>query len=79
MAQLMPLPLTISCSSEIEMVLVLAYLGNPGQSPEGRKMDVCVKYWFMFSMFLTMAGLLLLELFFICFVFFIFLHVLLLI
>jgi len=50
MAQLMPLPLTISCSSKSWLVrlppgfafLVLAHLGSPGQSPEGRKMVVIV-------------------------------------
>ena len=26
----------------IQIGLVLAHLGNPGQSPEGRKMDVCL-------------------------------------
>ena len=34
MAQLMPLPLTVSCSSKIQIgftFLVLAHLGNPGK------------------------------------------------
>ena len=34
MAQLMPLPLTVSCSNKIQIgfsFLVLAYLGSPGQ------------------------------------------------
>ena len=45
MAQLMPLPLTVSCFSKIQIgfnFMVPADLGNPGQSPEGRKTDVCV-------------------------------------
>jgi len=48
MAQLIPLPLTVSCFSEIQTgftFLVPAYLGNPGQKPESsRKMvaSVCV-------------------------------------
>jgi len=36
MAQLMPLPLTVSCFSEIEIgftFLVLAHLGSPGKGP----------------------------------------------
>jgi len=45
MAQLMPLPLTVSCFSKIQIGFtfpVPAYLANPGQSPEGRKRIVCV-------------------------------------
>ena len=45
MAQLMSLPLTASCFSKMQIgfnFLVPAYPGNPGQSPEGRKMDVCI-------------------------------------
>jgi len=45
MAQLMPLPLTVSCFNKIQIgftFLVPAHPGSPGQSPEGRKMDVCV-------------------------------------
>jgi len=45
MAQPMSLPLTVSCFSKIQIgftFLVPAYPGNPGQSPERRKMDVCV-------------------------------------
>jgi len=49
MAQLMPLPLTISCSSKSRLVhlpswfcLVLAHRGSPGQNPEGCKMVVVV-------------------------------------
>ena len=36
MAQLMPLPLTVSCSSKIQIgfnFLVLAHLGSPGKGP----------------------------------------------
>jgi len=42
MAQLMPLPLTVSCFSKIQICftfLVLAYLGSPGQRAVKR---VCV-------------------------------------
>jgi len=42
MAQLMPLPLTVSCSSKIQIgfaFLVLAYLGSPGKRAIER---VCV-------------------------------------
>jgi len=42
LAQLMPLPLTVSCSVKSRLVLVPAHWGNPGQSPEGRKMGMCV-------------------------------------
>jgi len=53
MAQMMPLPLTVSCFSKIQIgitFLVLAHPGNPGHSPEGHKMGVCVcwislMYW----------------------------------
>jgi len=44
-AQLMPLLLTVSCSSKIQIgftFLVPAHLGNPRQNPEGHKTDVCV-------------------------------------
>jgi len=43
MAQLIPLPLTVSCLSKIEIgftFLVLAYPGNCGQNPESSKTDV---------------------------------------
>jgi len=39
MAQLMPLPLTVSCFSEIQIgctFLVLAHPGSPGQGPVDR-------------------------------------------
>ena len=45
MAQLMPLPLTVSCFSKIQIgfaFLVLAHSGSPGQSAAKR---VCVYYW----------------------------------
>ena len=38
MAQLIPLPLTVSCSRKSKLVLVLpAHPGSAGQDPEGRK------------------------------------------
>ena len=43
-AQLMPLPLTVSCFSKIQIgftFLVLAYLGSPGQGPLNGKRYVC--------------------------------------
>ena len=43
MAQLMPLPLTVCCFSEIQIgfaFLVLAHPGSPGK--KGRLMGVCV-------------------------------------
>ena len=49
MAQLMPLPLTVSCFSKIQIgftFLVLAHLGSPGQRAVKR---VYVKYSFVFS------------------------------
>ena len=49
MAQLMPLPLTNSCSSKSRLVLLFwfyllvpAYPGSPGQNPESRKKVVVV-------------------------------------
>jgi len=44
-AQLMPLPLAVSCFSKIQIgftFMVTAHPGNSGQSPEGHEMDVCV-------------------------------------
>jgi len=44
MAQLMPLPLTVSCFSKIQIgftFLVLAYLGSPGKRAV-KRMCVCV-------------------------------------
>jgi len=46
MAQLMPLPITVSCFSQIQIgftFLILAHPGSPGQNPEGRKMVVVVE------------------------------------
>ena len=45
MAQMMPLPFTVSCFSKIQIgftFLVWTHPGNPRQSPEGCKTDVCV-------------------------------------
>ena len=45
MAQLMPLPLTVSCFSKIQtgfVFLVLAYLGSPKKGPLNRCVCVCV-------------------------------------
>ena len=44
MAQLMPLPLTVSCSNKIQIgftFLVLAHLGSPGQ----RAIKRAIVYW----------------------------------
>jgi len=41
MAQLMPLPLTVSCFSKIHIGFTFLVPRNPGQGPEGRKTDVC--------------------------------------
>ena len=48
MAQLMPLPLTVSCSSEIQIgftFLVPAHLGSPGQRAVKR---VCVSNLYLY-------------------------------
>jgi len=45
MAQLMPLPLTVSCFCKIQIAftfLLSAYPGSPGQSPESHKMVAVV-------------------------------------
>ena len=45
MAQLMPLPLTVSCFSKIQIgftFLVLAHLGSPGKGPLNVRTCVCV-------------------------------------
>ena len=45
MAQLMPLPLTVSCFSKIQIgftFLVLAHLGSPGKGPLNGCVCVCV-------------------------------------
>ena len=47
-AQLMPLPLTVSCSNKIQIgftFLVLAHPGRPGQKAVKR---VCVRWQFVF-------------------------------
>jgi len=44
MAQLMPLPLTVSCSSKIQIgftFLVRAHLGSPGKGPLNGCVCVC--------------------------------------
>jgi len=46
MAQLMPLPLTVSWFIKMQIgftFLIPAHLGSPGQNPESRKMVVVVK------------------------------------
>ena len=49
MAQLMPLPLTVSCSSKIQIgftFLVPAHLGSPGQRDVKRAcVHACVRVW----------------------------------
>jgi len=42
MSQLMSMPLTVSCCSKSRLVLVPDHPDDPGQSPEGHKMDVCM-------------------------------------
>jgi len=43
MAQQLPLPLTVSCFSKIQIgILVPAQPGNPEQSSEGRETGVCM-------------------------------------
>ena len=45
MAQLMPLPLTVSCFSKIQIgftILVPAHLGSPGKRPLNGCVCVCV-------------------------------------
>jgi len=47
MAQMMPLPLTVSCSSKIQIgftFLVLAHLGSPGQRAV-KRVCVCMCVW----------------------------------
>ena len=54
MAQLMPLPLTISCSNKIQIgftFLVPAHLGSPGTNgPLNGCVCVCVLQWFLASL-----------------------------
>ena len=53
MAQLMPLPLTVSCFSKIQIgltLLVLAHLGSPGKGAVKRVcVCVCVYAWLQFT------------------------------
>ena len=45
MAQLMPLPLTVSCFSKVQIsftLLVPAHLGSPGKGPSNGCVCVCV-------------------------------------
>ena len=47
MAQMMPLPLAVSCFSKIQIgftFLVLAYLGSPGKGPVNGCVCVCVLF-----------------------------------
>jgi len=58
MAQLMPLPLTVSCVSKIQIgfvILVPAHPGNPRESPEGRKTDVYVLLFVIFDLELALC------------------------
>jgi len=58
MAQLMPLPLTISCSSKIQIgftFLVPAHLGSPGQSAV-KRVCVCVCVCVAFSALTLLVG-----------------------
>ena len=53
MAQLMPLPLTVSCFRKIQIgftFLVPAHLGSPGKEPLDGCVCVCL-YWWMFLAF----------------------------
>ena len=48
MAQLMPLPLTVSCFSKIQIgftFLVPAHLGSPGKGPLNRCVCACEEDW----------------------------------
>jgi len=50
MAQLMPLPLTVSCSSKIQIgftFLLPAHPGSPGQGP----LNGCVVVWLLTCLF----------------------------
>ena len=42
MAQLMPLPLTVSCSSKIQIVFTFLVLANPGSPGQRAVKRVCV-------------------------------------
>jgi len=46
MAQLMPLPLTVSCFSKIQVgftFLIVAYAGSPGKGPLSVRVRACVR------------------------------------
>jgi len=45
MAQLMPLPLTISCFSKIQIGFTLLVPAHPGSPGQGAVKWVCVLYW----------------------------------
>jgi len=50
MAQLMPLPLTVSCFIKIQIsftFLVPAHLDSPGKGPLNRCVCVCDQYYFV--------------------------------
>ena len=54
MAQLMPLPLAVSCFSKIQIgliFLVLAYLGSPGKEPLNGCVCACVHVVYMMCAF----------------------------
>ena len=58
MSQLMPLPLTVSCSSKIQSgftFLVSAHLGSPGKGPLNVCVCVCVSVMMMMMMMMMMV------------------------
>ena len=58
MSQLMPLPLTVSCFSKIQIgftFLVLAYPGSPGKGPLNGCVCVCVYIYLVSSVAATLA------------------------
>ena len=55
MAQLMPLPLTVSCFSKIHIVLTFLVPAHPG-SPEQRAVkQLCVCVWWLMAMMMSIA------------------------
>jgi len=59
-AQLMPLPLTVSCFSKIQIgvtFLVLAYLGSPEKGPLNGCVCVCVCNWVIHLSSIHLGGL----------------------
>ena len=59
MAQLMPLPLTVSCFSKIQIgftFLVPAYLGRSGKGPLNRCVCVYVANWLKWLLVLTVIS-----------------------